>query len=161
MMQNAKRLAAAAALFFVLSDGETFAQKGANYLPWMLGCWASTDSDPVEMERWVADGNGLAGTRETVREGAQVQLERMTITRNDAGTIVLTAMPAGQAAATFFMVEINADEVVFENREHDFPQRIIYRLLPGFRLLGRVEGIVDGQARAIDFPMTRVDCTQL
>lgn len=149
----------AAAVIAMLLAGGASAQTGANYLPWMLGCWASTDTDPVEIERWTASGNGLAGTRETLRDGVRVQLETMTITRNDSDTVVLIATPEGQAATTFFMVEINSDEVAFENREHDFPQRIIYRLLPGFRLLGRAEGVVDGQARAVDFPMTRVDCT--
>jgi hypothetical protein len=56
------------------------------------------------------------------------------------------------------MVNIADDEIVFENREHDFPQRIIYRLLPGFGLLGRIEGVVDGKARSADFPMQRADC---
>jgi len=159
MMIQTKRCTMAASVILMLLAGAASAQTGANYLPWMLGCWASTDTDPVEMERWSTSSNGLSGTRETVRDGIRVQLETMTITRDDSGTVILTATPAGQASTIFFMVEINSDEVAFENREHDFPQRIIYRLLPGFRLLGRAEGIVDGQARAVDFPMTRVDCT--
>jgi hypothetical protein len=146
------------ALLLVTSSAAV-AQTGANYLPWLLGCWSSTDSEPVETERWIASGNSLNGTREVVKNGATVIIERMTIRRDATGTVVFTATPSGQAEASFYMVKIGADEVVFENREHDFPQRIIYRLLPGFNLLGRIEGVVDGQAKAVDFPMTRADCT--
>jgi hypothetical protein len=53
---------------------------------------------------------------------------------------------------------MDTNEVVFENPEHDFPQRIIYRLIANGKLLGRIEGVVDGTERSADFPMTRSDC---
>ena len=53
---------------------------------------------------------------------------------------------------------MSANKVIFENKEHDFPQRIIYRLDSDGDLLGRIEGILDGMDRAADFPMTRTKC---
>jgi hypothetical protein len=56
------------------------------------------------------------------------------------------------------MVSMSEYDVVFENKEHDFPQRIIYRLVANGKLLGRIEGVVDGAERSADFPMTRTNC---
>ena len=50
-------------------------------------------------------------------------------------------------------------EARFENLEHDFPQRIIYRR-DGDSLTGRIEGVSMGKERAVDFPLKRVPCDQ-
>ena len=56
------------------------------------------------------------------------------------------------------MVSLGDREVVFGNSDHDFPQRIIYRLTSDEDLLGRIEGTIDGEERAVDFPMKKIDC---
>jgi hypothetical protein len=50
------------------------------------------------------------------------------------------------------------DSATFENLEHDFPQRILYRLFPDGRLLVRIEGNRGGVPSGVDFPMRRVPC---
>lgn len=70
----------------------------------------------------------------------------------------LIASPSGQETARFKMTAIGPLEVVFENPEHDFPQRIAYRLIEDGKLLGRIEGTVNGEAKAGDFAMTRTAC---
>ena len=59
------------------------------------------------------------------------------------------------------MLSLTEYEVVFENPDHDFPQRIIYRLGDNGALLGRIEGNSEGQEVAVDFPMTRTKCGEL
>ncbi len=44
---------------------------------------------------------------------------------------------------------------VFENGEHDFPQRILYWLDPEGRLHARVEGRLAGQPRGQEWVFTR------
>ena len=48
--------------------------------------------------------------------------------------------------------------VVFENPQHDFPQRIIYRLEKDGSLLARIEGVNQGREKGINFPMKRAKC---
>ena len=52
----------------------------------------------------------------------------------------------------------SANELIFENPQHDFPQRVIYRLQTDGSLLGRIEGVSKGKEKAVDFPMTRAGC---
>ena len=66
--------------------------------------------------------------------------------------------PARQPEASFPAIEIADGVLVFENRAHDFPQRVIYRRGADGRLDARIEGTIDGQPRAVDFPYRRVAC---
>ena len=49
-----------------------------------------------------------------------------------------------------------ANEVVFENLQHEFPQRVIYRFEPPVNLKASIEGTRNGALRVIPYPMTRV-----
>lgn len=94
----------------------------------------------------------------TVRQSKTVSFEYLRIEETDSGSLALFASPSGQSPARFDMKRLATDEVIFENLAHDFPQRVIYRLLERDALLGRIEGQSDGREIAIDFPMTAVDC---
>jgi len=138
-----------------------FAQTGPGlaHLPWMLGCWESADQEPGSGETWrVTNDGSMIGFNRSVRDAEVVATEGMRIEKSADGNLVFIASPSGQEPARFVMVDIADDEVVFENREHDFPQRIIYRLLSLDRMLGRIEGTVDGEAKSADFPFRRIDC---
>jgi hypothetical protein len=55
------------------------------------------------------------------------------------------------------LVKSSPGELTFENLQHDFPQRIIYRV-DGRKLHARIEGTKDGKTRGVDFPYTRTKC---
>jgi len=67
------------------------------------------------------------------------------------------AHPSGQPSAVFLSREITDSSVVFENAEHDFPQRVGYRRSES-GVAAWIEGTVKGQMRRIDFAYTRVPC---
>jgi Domain of unknown function (DUF6265) len=66
--------------------------------------------------------------------------------------------PSGQEEAAFKLVKFENNEAVFENPEHDFSQRIIYRLEKDGSLAAAIEGMSKGKLKRIDFPMKRVKC---
>lgn len=126
---------------------------------WMSGCWASTEGEPGSGEQWTAPaGRSMLGMSRTVRDGVTVAFEFLRITEDEDGKVFLVALPSGQQSTTFSLLSQSDNEVVFENPEHDFPQRVIYRLMPGNLLAGRIEGTINGTARSIDFPMKKTDC---
>jgi len=130
-------------------------------LAWLAGCWASVaeNSEAGSTEQWMQPAGGsMLGVSRVVRDGRMVAFEYLRIVEADAGGLVFIASPSGQATAKFSLARLGQSEVVFENPQHDFPQRISYRLIDNELLLGRIEGTIDGQPRAVDFPMARVDC---
>jgi hypothetical protein len=66
-------------------------------------------------------------------------------------------MGDGRTGTPFRLTGLSATEAVFENPQHDYPQRIIYRK-SGNRLDARIEGVDKGKARSEDFPMEPVSC---
>jgi len=128
------------------------------HLPWMIGCWAES-GQPGAGETWMVSNDGSMIGFGRITHGEQVvNTERMRIEKSADGNLVFIASPAGQDSTQFVIVDIADDEVVFENREHDYPQRIIYRLLSMDQLLARIEGVVDGHARSEDFHFQKVAC---
>jgi Domain of unknown function (DUF6265) len=128
-------------------------------LAWLAGCWRAEGAEAGSGEQWLAPAGGtLLGVSRTVKSGTTVAHEFMQIRRNAEGNVVYVAQPSGQAEASFTLQAGAAAEAVFENPQHDFPQRVIYRLEDGGRLRARIEGLRNGQLRGIDFPLQRVPC---
>lgn len=128
-------------------------------LAWLSGCWQSVGGEPGSGEQWTRPaGDTLLGTSRTVRGGRTVAWEFVRIERLADGRLAYVALPSNQREATFPLREAGERSVVFENPEHDFPQRVLYALGDDGLLHARIEGEVRGQARAVDFPLRRVDC---
>lgn len=127
-------------------------------LAWLSGCWQHQESGFRREEQWMAPlGGTMIGMSRTVAGGTTVEHEYIRIeTRGDL--LFFVANPSGQAEAEFRQYELSDSVAAFEAPEHDFPQRIIYRLLDRRRAVASIEGEQDGMTRVIDFPMSRTDC---
>ena len=89
----------------------------------------------------------------TVREFEQLRL------RVDGDRVVYTALPSGQAEASFTSTAVTDSGFTVENLQHDFPQRISYRRRGRDSLVARIEGPGPDGTRGVDFAMRRVSCT--
>jgi Domain of unknown function (DUF6265) len=131
---------------------------GVDQLNWLAGCWAHEGSEPGSIEMWTTPAAGtLFGVSRTVKNKQAVAHEFMQI-RTTRDGIVFIAQPSNQAEASFAAIRTTADEVIFENLQHDFPQRVIYRRVTADSIAARIEGIRDGKSRGIDYPMKRTKC---
>lgn len=131
-------------------------------LSWLSGCWAYDGKDAGSGEYWMPPaGNTMLAVSRTVRGSKTVSFEYLRIETTPSGSLALFAAPSGQIPSRFDMKSMTTGEVVFENADHDFPQRIVYRMLGEDALLGRIEGKSDGRDLVIDFPMTAIDCENL
>jgi Domain of unknown function (DUF6265) len=93
----------------------------------------------------------------TLKNNQVVSHEFMQIQTTSEG-VVFVAQPSNQARASFVAIRLTPDEVIFENRQHDFPQRVMYRRKTSDSIAARIEGMRDGNPRGIDFPMKRTKC---
>ncbi len=121
------------------------------------GCWTLVRPNGTKIEeQWLAPAGGaMIGMSRSVRDGKLREFEFMRIVPGDDGKLRYVAIPSGQPEATFPVKEIADGAVTFENPEHDFPQRILYRRVDKDTLVARIEGSVGGQARSADFPYKR------
>lgn len=126
-------------------------------LGFMAGCWTLTRPNGTKIEeQWLAPAGGaMIGMSRSVRDGKLREYEFMRVLPAADGKLQYVAIPSGQAEAAFPVKEIGENAVTFENPQHDFPQRILYRLVDKDTLVARIEGSVGGRARSADFPYTR------
>jgi len=113
---------------------------------WTIGHWISCADGVQVTETMQGDPRGaLLGSNLTV--GRQAGFEFYRIARNARGGISFFAQPRGNPAVEFPAKSLEADRVVFENLEHDFPQRILY-WREGSGLAARIEGTLQGKAES-------------
>lgn len=128
-------------------------------LAWLAGCWQVRGATTTIEEMWLAPRGGLLlGVSRTVRNGRAIDFEHTRIELSE-GRPAFTAKPARQPEATFVATESSSTAVVFENPDHDFPQRISYRKVGSDSLHARIEGTTNGRARGVDFKYGRVQCS--
>jgi Domain of unknown function (DUF6265) len=147
-------------IFGLVEPRPTHAQdqkRSIESLNWLAGCWQGTGKQEGITEQWMYPAGGLMlGMGRTVKDGRAVEYEFTRISE-EHGTLVYTATPSGQETASFTLSGGAAGEFIFENKQHDFPQRVIYKLQDG-SLLARIEGTMNGTLKGIEFPMHRVPC---
>lgn len=129
-------------------------------LAFMVGHWVGS-SPPVEMEElWTAAKGGMMlGVHRDVPMGRGAFFEFLRIEER-ADAIVYIASPKGIGTTEFVLVAIDEIGVIFENLDHDFPQRIIYRL-QGDRLKARIEGEVEGELKSSEWVWKRAECSRV
>ena len=66
------------------------------------------------------------------------------------------AKPSGQTETAFKLIRATASETVFENPQHELPQRINYTLKEGSKLAAVIEGTKNGKTRRVEFNYQRV-----
>ncbi|CAN5357728.1 DUF6265 family protein [soil metagenome] len=128
----------------------------------MAGCWERSDKAKSLLisEQWMKPaGTSLMGMGRTVRGGKTVDFEFMRIEHRVDGVYYVAQPKANAEETAFKLIRSSANEFVFENKAHDFPQRIIYKF-EATKMVGRIEGDDKGKFVGIDFPFDRVKCTQ-
>jgi hypothetical protein len=155
-----KRAFAAWALLFVAaSSGHGLvAAKGPDVtsLSWLVGTWEGRDAQGVEMEElWTAPKGGtMLALHRDVKDGRTVSFEYLRIETGPDG-LVYQASPRGRPATPFRLKEWADKRVVFENPEHDFPQRVLYWMAGDGALHARIEGTHDGKAASEEWSWRR------
>ncbi|MDH3223793.1 MAG: DUF6265 family protein [Gemmatimonadota bacterium] len=160
-MRPRMTLLSAAVLGTALLAGPASAQSGDTFseVHFMVGCWAQSAPEGSGLREFYPPpaANMLTGLSQFWRDGRIVDFEFHRIDRSPEGP-VLTPHPRGVASVSFRPVDIRADRVVWENLDHDFPQRIMYHLVAADTLVARVEGGEGPDARSIEWRMARTAC---
>ncbi|MBX3481971.1 DUF6265 family protein [Phenylobacterium sp.] len=113
-------------------------------LGWMAGSWIHEKDGVVTREAWLPPlGGVMAGAGQTNTPGRRPFVSHYKITPEPAGA-TFTAILPGQPPTAFVLLPGKDGEAVFENKAHDFPQRVIFRRCGG-ALCARIEGEIKGK----------------
>jgi len=124
-------------------------------LGWMAGQWIGVQDGVETDEAWLEPrGNSMLGIHRDTKDGKTASFEFLRIASTAEG-ITFWASPQGKPATPFRLKEMKGKRVVFENPEHDFPQRIIYWLDGDDSLHARIEGTYKGQPASEEWTWKR------
>lgn len=140
---------------------EAYAASGKiDKLGWLAGCWKRAYGRRAVEEQWMAPRAGLMlGIGRTTNAAGDTLIEyEQTKIQQQGNDLVFTASPSAQATDSFKAIAISDSSVTFENKSHDFPQRVGYTLKADGSLAAWIEGTQGGKSRHVDFPYTRTAC---
>jgi uncharacterized protein DUF6265 len=98
-------------------------------IAWISGDWQTAPGGRRQIEEhWTGvAGGSMMGVSRTVAGDKTVEFEYLRIEQREDG-IYYVAHPKARCPGTDFkLTRSSATEAVFENPQHDFPKRIIYR----------------------------------
>jgi hypothetical protein len=117
-------------------------------LSWVLGTWQNVTPEGTFTEHWERAGDGLfSGHGSFVSPKGDTLFSEYIKLEAVNDTLYYKPVVSGQndgKETVFAGTRISADEAVFENPAHDFPQRIIYKKPTDSTLYARIEGKQNG-----------------
>ena len=110
------------------SQNVTSPVRSITELSWISGDWQTPLGARVIEEHWTQPAGGsMMGMSRTVGGEKTIEFEYLRIEQRADG-IYYVAHPKARCPGTDFkLTRVTSSEVIFENPEHDFPKRIIYR----------------------------------
>ena len=111
-------------------------------ISWIAGAWQTEPGGKRQIEEhWTTvAGASMLGMSRTVAGEKTVEFEYLRIEQRADG-IYYVAHPKARCPATDFkLMRASATEAVFENPQHDFPKRIIYRKGADDSLTATIDG---------------------
>jgi hypothetical protein len=127
-------------------------------LAWIAGDWTTAPGGRMQVEEhWTQPAGGtMLGVSRTVAGGKTVEFEFLRLEQRE-GEIYYIAHPKARSPGTDFkLTRLTSDEAVFENPQHDFPKRIIYKKNADGSLTARIDGGEGTRSRSFPFqPMKK------
>jgi len=108
------------------AEPKPVSSEDAPKLAWMVGTWERTEGDKTTIEQWLPHaGTTMMGLSHTYASNRTHFFEFIRIATH-GGRIAYIVQPGGDPPVLFRAVKVTEEEAVFENPQHDHPQRIRY-----------------------------------
>jgi hypothetical protein len=132
---------------------------GLKRFDWLAGTWKRERANKTVYETWrvlsdrTMEGESYVVTKKT---GEKVLTESMLLVEMGPDVYYIPRPMGNTYPVAFRLVESDDGKTVFENKQHDFPQRITYQRNTDGSLTATIEGPgPDGAPRSIDFSFQR------
>ena len=122
-------------------------------LSWIAGDWQTPPGGRAQIEEhWTSvAGGSMIGVSRTVAGEQTVEFEYLRIEQRADGVYYVAHPKARCPGTDFKLTKASASEAVFENPQHDFPKRIIYRRTGDDSLTASIDGGEGTKAMSFSF----------
>ena len=126
---------------------------------WLIGTWENKTPEGNLYETWEkVNDKELFGKSYFLKNTDTVLFETVQLIQkeNRLFYIVKTTGQNENLPVSFGSTDITEGRLNFENKEHDFPQRITYKKISSDSLFAEISGIQNGKDRKEAFPMKKI-----
>jgi hypothetical protein len=121
------------------------------------GKWKLKESNFTLYEDWEKTNDstyiGLSYTLDKEEKNISERLYILKLNNH----IVYIAQPGNNNPTLFTLISSEDNKFIFENKEHDFPQRITYHFTTDSTLTASIEGDVNGTLKRKEFSFRKTD----
>lgn len=122
-------------------------------LSWISGDWQTAPGGRTQIEEhWTkVAGGSMMGMSRTVAGDKTAEFEYLRIEQRADGVYYVAHPKARCPGTDFKLTRASATEAVFENPQHDFPKRVIYRKSGDDSLTASIDGGEGTRAMSFSF----------
>lgn len=154
-----KKLSLLLILFILVASAS--AQKATlKSFDFMLGKWEMKTKIGKIVERWKLHKDSLTGQSHRFKDSGDSVLTESIVLKKIKGewTFCVTGYEKNNQGTTHFkLINSQNNTFTFENKQHDFPQQIVYQNKGKAELLAWIEGDIGGKHRKIEFPYKKAE----
>lgn len=127
-------------------------------LEWLLGTWTHKAGNEFSQETWSKENDSAFIAFSFIQVGEETVFAETMALEQKAERLMLTVALANDKASlpvTFRLVSSEKNQFIFENKSHNFPERIIYTNPTKDSLHAWIEGTVNGAKEKVEFHFSR------
>jgi hypothetical protein len=119
---------------------------------WLSGKWSGNYGEMVTYEDWDAEKNNTMMGRGGIMSGTDTMFaEKIRIEQREDELYYIAKVPGNPAPVDFKFTGFVNDSAIFENPQHDFPQRVVYFRKPDGSLYAKIDGKSGSRYRKEEF----------
>ncbi|KAA3614113.1 MAG: hypothetical protein D8M58_18130 [Calditrichaeota bacterium] len=125
---------------------------------WLIGDWHLDTGSKIIVESWKkVSANTFEGSSYSISKEKQDTTfsESLRLLEMSGAIFYLPYVSHNPRPIAFKLITVNQDSLIFENKDHDFPTRIIYIKKGVDNFTARVEGIRNKKQSMFELPYIR------
>lgn len=153
-----KKLVLTSALCAILASCNNKTYPELDKAKWLLGDWEHTIPEGRFTESWEqANDSVYAGKSFFIAEKDTTFAEYIQLTEDNGKLKYIVSVKGqnGEEPVAFTLTQASDSQLVFENPQHDFPDKIIYRKISADSVVAEISGLQNGRPSAEVFPLER------
>ena len=152
-----KLIIMAAIAFSITSCEKKNDYKELKEMNWLNGTWTDNYLDRKYTESWQMENDSTYKGHSHIENNKTSSNESISLRQRGDSLyfIVNVDNQNGGEAISFTLTSSADDQYVFENPDHDFPTKIVYKKINNDSIFAEISGKLNGKYRTVDFPMKR------
>ncbi len=126
---------------------------------WLLGNWQHITEDGINLEHWERKNDSTFIGSSCVLIGQDTASAETLVLEQRHDTVTYNPTVRNQnhnQSVKFTLTKATDSLLVFENLQHDFPQKISYGRISEDSIIAEISGKLKGKETVISFPYTKV-----